>query len=88
MEQYQNMLFLVALIVIAYLIIVLPQRRATKMLRQMQSSIKVGDTVATYGGILGIIESIDGDKVIILSGPDKTKIEINRYSIADRQEEM
>lgn len=64
-----------------YLVLIMPQRKREKNMRQMLSSLKVGDKITTIGGIIGVILEINEDEICIESGTDKTKIRIARWSI-------
>jgi preprotein translocase subunit YajC len=64
-----------------FLLIVLPQRRRTNAHRALLASLKVGDDVVTIGGILGVIVSIDEQR-IELDVADGVVITVARNAIA------
>ena len=47
----------------------------------MLSEIKVNDKIMTKGGIIGKIVKIQDDTIVIVSGPDKVKIEFTKEAI-------
>lgn len=72
--------FLVVLVVM-YMFLIRPQQKKEKKLREMRSAIDVGDTVITYGGIVGIIVSVKDDTVLIETGSDKVKLRLKKWAI-------
>ena len=73
---------LIVLMVAMFAIMIIPQRRRDKKVKDMLSSLKAGDRVRTIGGIYGTIGSIKEDTVILLVGPDKVKLVFARGAIA------
>lgn len=82
-----NPLFMMIIVMgIFYVLLILPQQRRQKQLRQMLSALKAGDKVITSGGIYGTIAGIDGDTVI-LRVADQVKIRLLRSAIAQVEKE-
>ena len=73
---------LIVLMVAMFAIMIIPQRRRDKKVKDMLSSLKAGDRVRTIGGIYGTIATIKDDTVILLVGPDKVKLVFARGAIA------
>ena len=73
---------LIVLMVAMFAIMIIPQRRRDKKVKDMLGSLKAGDRVGTIGGIDGTIGSIKEDTVILLVGPDKVKLVFARGAIA------
>ena len=64
-----SMLFpLVLIFVFMWLIMIRPQRKKEKALREKINAMKVGDKVTTIGGIRGKVSRIKDDFVIIETG--------------------
>ena len=82
---YTSIVFILIIGAGAYLLLGRGRQRA-KLAQQQQSQIGVGDRVATSGGIIGRIESIDGDRAQLEIAPGTT-IEVMRQSIARRVDE-
>jgi preprotein translocase subunit YajC len=72
---------IVIMIAIMYFLVILPQGRQRKKMKEMLASIKNGDKVITTSGIYGTINGIDGD-TYILKVADNVKIRIARAAIA------
>ena len=66
---------LIVLMVAMFAIMIIPQRRRDKKVKDMLGSLKAGDRVRTIG-------TIKDDTVILLVGPDKVKLVFARGAIA------
>ena len=73
---------LIVLMIAMFAIMIIPQRRRDKKVKDMLGSLKAGDRVRTIGGIYGTIGTIKDDTVILLVGPDKVKLVFARGAIA------
>ena len=73
---------LIVLMVAMFAIMIIPQRRRDKKVKDMLAGLKVGTRVRTIGGIYGTIATIKDDTVILLVGPDKVKLVFARGAIA------
>lgn len=67
--------------VIMYFLMIRPQSKKQKAMRNMLSNIRKGDAIITIGGIHGVISEVK-EKTIIVKVDDNTKLEFNRESIA------
>ncbi len=68
---------------IMYLMLIRPQKKKEKALKELISNIKVGDEITTIGGIIGKVINVREDEVTIESSIDKTKLQMNKYAIKD-----
>ncbi|MEH7236160.1 preprotein translocase subunit YajC [Bacillus sp. JJ1562] len=59
---------LILMFAIFYFLLIRPQQKRQKATVQMQSNLAKGDKVITVGGLHGIIDSIDENKIVIKSG--------------------
>lgn len=75
-------IFPVAILVIFVVLIIVPQRRRDKKIKDMLSSLKVGDNIKTIGGVYGKIISVKDDLVTIETGPEKCQIVFAKGAIA------
>ncbi len=60
-----QLIFLLAILVVFYVFLILPQRRQQKREQEFRNSLKKGDKVVTIGGIYGEIDAIEGDTVLL-----------------------
>lgn len=73
---------LIVLMVAMFAIMIIPQRRRNKKIKEMLASLKPGTRVRTIGGIYGTISSIKDETVVLMVGPDKVKLVFARGAIA------
>ncbi|MGI5878881.1 MAG: preprotein translocase subunit YajC [Christensenellales bacterium] len=78
----QMVLPIVALLAVFYFLLLRPQQKQQKKIREMLAGLKVGDRVKTIGGIYGRIVKIkDEDYITIEVGPDKVNLVFDRKAI-------
>ncbi len=84
-----SLLPMILMILVFWFILIRPQRKKEKALREMISSLKVGDEVASIGGIHGKITRIKDDIFVLETGIGTTKsfISIERNAINRRIKE-
>ncbi len=70
---YSPILMLVIMIAIFYFVLIRPQRKKDKALKAMLAALKVGDEVASIGGIHGKIVKIKDDVFVLETGIGTTK---------------
>lgn len=79
-----SILIMVVMFALLYFVFVRPQKKREKKLRDMIAALKVGDEVASIGGIHGKIVRIKDDIFVLESGVGTTKshIAIERAAIS------
>lgn len=75
----------VIMLVVLYFIMIRPQRKKDKLVKEMLSQLTVGDKILTIGGIHGKITAIKDDKLIIESGmgADVSHIKIEKWAVKE-----
>jgi len=73
---------LILMFAIFYFLLIRPQQKQQKKVREMQESLSKGDKVVTIGGMHGIVDSIDEEKVIIKAG-DGSRLTFDRRAVRD-----
>lgn len=71
----------IAFLVIFYFFVIRPQKKREKEIREMRDNLKQGDKVITIGGLQGKIVKLKEDTVVIEVEPNKTRLEMTRWSI-------
>lgn len=84
MESLIAMLPMILILGVFYMMVFIPEKKRKKKYESMLSELKVNDEVMTRGGIVGKIISIDEDKMVLESGPDRTRIRFAKNAIADK----
>ena len=86
-EQYGTLIIMVALMVVMYLVMFLPQKKREKAIKQMRNNLEVGDVVITECGIVGKVISVkDIDTITIETGVDKTKLKFKRWAVISKEQ--
>lgn len=71
---YSSLIFLALLVAMFYFLLIRPQRTRAKKQAEMAASLQVGDKVQTYGGVYGVVESMDDDSVVLRLEDGKMRI--------------
>ncbi len=76
--------YLILMVAIFWFILIRPQKKKEKELKNMLAALKIGDEVATIGGIHGKIVRIKDDLFIIESGvgTNKSTITVDRGAVS------
>ncbi|MCD6436556.1 MAG: preprotein translocase subunit YajC [Clostridiales bacterium] len=80
-STYGSLIYLVGLFAIFYFLILRPQQKKTKQLKEMRASIKAGDKVTTIGGMVGTILKINGEDITLEVGADKLRMNFKVWAI-------
>ena len=80
--SWLSYLALPLIMVVLIAVMIIPQRRRDKKVKDMLGALKQGDRVRTIGGIYGTISSIKDDVVVLSVGPDKVKLVFARGAIS------
>ena len=81
-----SLLPMALILVVFYFLLIRPQRKKDKKVKEMLAALKVGDRVTTIGGIHGTICGIKDDTVTIAVGADKVKLVFARWGIRNVDE--
>lgn len=76
-----SILFLLAFLGIFYLLIWMPQAKRVKQHRELVSNLNKGDEVVTSGGILGRINKV-ADDFVVLAITENVEITIQKAAIS------
>ncbi len=76
-------IFFIAMLALAWLVVILPQQRRVRAHRAVVSALHEGDEVMTTSGILGTITTIDGDVLRLEVAPD-VELRVVKGAVARR----
>ncbi|MGM8212976.1 preprotein translocase subunit YajC [Virgibacillus sp. W0430] len=82
METLISLSPIILMFVIFYFLLIRPQQKRQKQVRQMQSDLKKGDLIVTIGGLHGEVHAIDEDTVVIACG-DNNRLKYDRSAIRE-----
>jgi len=77
---------LIGLFVVFWFILIRPQRKKDKQVKEMLNNLKAGDRVCTIGGIYGTITGIKDDTVTLSVGRDNLSMVVARWGIRSVEE--
>lgn len=77
----QMLLPMVLIVVVFYFMLIRPQRKKDKKVKDMLSNLKVGDRICTIGGIYGTITGLREDSIVLSVGGKDTPIVLARWAI-------
>lgn len=69
---------------IMYLLFILPEKKRTKIYKEMISNLQKNDEIITKGGIIGKIIIINDDSLVIESSQEKTRLKITKTAVATK----
>lgn len=73
---------LVLMFAIFYFLLIRPQQKRQKQVREMQTNLQKGDKIVTIGGLHGIVDALDEDKIVIKAG-DGSRLTYDRQAVRD-----
>ena len=73
---------IVVMIVLFYFMLIRPENKKKKAAEELRNSLKIGDDVTTIGGILGTVCAVKENSVVIETGADRVRIEMQRWAIS------
>lgn len=82
MEMLATLMPIILMFVIFYFLLIRPQQKRQKQVKQMQADLQKGDKVVTIGGFHAEIHAIDEDTVVLQSG-DGPRLTYDRSAIRE-----
>ena len=82
MDVIYQILPLVAMFAIFYFLLIRPQQKKQKAVQTMQANLQKSDKIVTIGGLHGIIDSLDEDKIVIKCG-DGSRLTYDRNAVRE-----
>ena len=84
-QMIMGLLMWVVVFGVFYFLLIRPQKKKDKELKEMRDSLAVGDTVVTIGGIVANIAKVEEETIVIEFGPSRTKMPIQKWAIGSVQ---
>lgn len=81
-----SLLPMVLIFVVFYFMLIRPQRKKDKQVKQMLDNLKVTDRICTIGGIYGTIIGIKDDTVTLSVGNQNMTMVVARWAIRSVEE--
>lgn len=75
-------IMLVLMLVIFYFMLIRPENKRKKEAEQMRSAVKTGDKIVTIGGITGTVVNVKENRIVLETGADQVRIELEKWAIS------
>ncbi len=79
--SYMSIALLVLMFVVFYFILIRPQRKRDKELKEQMSKLSVGDRVVTIGGLVGFVANIKDNEITISTSAANTLVTYTKSAI-------
>ena len=80
-DMITTVVMMLAMVAIFYFLLIRPQRKKDKQVKDMLSALKVGDRICTIGGLYGTIAALKDDTVTLTLGSLQNTIVIARWAV-------
>ena len=80
-----TIVMMVAMLGIFYFMLIRPENKRKKEAEQMRSSVRKGDKITTIGGIVGTVVDVKEKNIVIETGADQVRIELEKWSISSNE---
>ncbi len=81
-----TMILPIILIIVMFAMMIIPQKKREKQMKELRNNLEVGDIVLTECGISGKVISVkDPETVTIETGSDKTRLKFKRWAIITKE---
>ena len=80
-----SMIMLVVMLAVFYFMLIRPENKRKKEAEEMRSSVKTGDKITTIGGIVGTVVNVKESKIVIETGADQVRIELEKWAISSNE---
>ncbi|WP_414698549.1 preprotein translocase subunit YajC [Peptacetobacter sp. AB845] len=80
-QLIMSLVLWVVVFAVFYFLLIRPQKKKDKELKQMRDSINVGDKVVTIGGLCATVAKVEEERVVLEVGPNRTKMPFEKWAI-------
>ena len=77
---------LILIFVVFWFMLIRPQRKKDKKVKEMLNNLKAGDRICTIGGIYGTITGLKDDTITLSVGKDNLSMVVARWAIRSVEE--
>lgn len=74
---------LIILATFFYFFMLRPQKKRQQQMQDMKSSLKTGDKVVLYSGLVATIVSVNEDELVLQSEPDNVSLTFKNWAIRE-----
>ncbi|MGL5315783.1 MAG: preprotein translocase subunit YajC [Peptostreptococcaceae bacterium] len=80
-QMIMGIVMWIAVFAVFYFLLIRPQKKKDKQLKEMRETLNVGDKVTTIGGIIANVAKVEEDFVVLELGPNRTKVPFEKWAI-------
>lgn len=80
-----TLLMVVLMIAIFYFMLIRPENKRKKEAEQMRSTVRKGDKITTIGGICGTVVDVKESRIVLETGADQVRIELEKWAISTNE---
>ena len=80
-DMVSTVIMMVVMVAVIYFLMIRPQRKKDKAVKDMLSSLKPGDRICTIGGFYGTIAHIKDDTITLKFGSMENTVVIARWAV-------
>ena len=80
-----SLIMVIVMVAIFYFMLIRPENKRKKEAEQMRSTVKTGDKIITIGGIVGTVVNVKESKIVIETGADQVRIELEKWAISSNE---
>ena len=80
-----SILMLAIMFAIFYFMLIRPENKRKKEAEEMRASVKTGDKIVTIGGITGTVVNVKDSRIVIETGADQVRIELEKWAISSNE---
>ena len=79
------LIMMVLMFAIFYFMLIRPENKRKKEAEQMRSTVRTGDKIVTIGGIVGTVVNVKENRIVIETGADQVRIELEKWAISSNE---
>ena len=84
-DMMSTIIMMVVMVAVFYFMLIRPENKRKKEADEMRASVRVGDEIITIGGICGKIVDVKENKIVIETGADQVRIELEKWAISSNE---
>lgn len=79
------LIMMVLMLVLFYFMLIRPENKRKKEAEQMRNAVKTGDKIITIGGITGTVVNVKENRIVLETGADQVRIEVEKWAISSNE---
>ena len=80
-----SILMIVLMFALMYFLMIRPEKKRKQQAENMRNALKKGDSIVTIGGIAGTVVNVKENHIVIETGADQVRIELEKWAISSNE---